>query len=589
MTLSLCFLILTRDAGSALSGLAQDIAAVARAGDSVVLVDDGSRDDTLSHIARITTAAGWGAGTGVTRIICTARGEGDAGIAANIALQAAKGDLIVMLPGGMRLNRDAFIAARDQSVAQKADLLVCGRGLPSAHRLILHRRLLTPALRWAEGGQAHGDLNFVLRAEQSAQNLRRQMPVFSETPPDTVPNKGFSAAAQAFVTRQPGARGWLLARSAEWDLPPGADPHAPWLLHWVTPPLAAPVRTGVARLRIACLGRHANRQPFAYAALRPLWQEFADLTGPSDVADLLLLAHPSDAGEVPDLAERARRIPAALLSEEPFWDTLFSPDPLAKTIPVQTADGQALLHQRNHHNAAVFRHQVIPYYLLTHHRFAIRYAARFARNAALDAADWQQAFASRPLRSVFMAARRVEGFHDIKLAEGNIMGLCAWRTRLAQTCRNAVERSGEGWPGSPGRFGVADWHLDKLVRLDGKALMISALENTHQPDYLSEKLFDAFACGALPLYMASPLHRVHDLGLPEQAWINLWGTGPGGAARMVDALAAPGPGVCAAYAGAQKCLATIFTDNRLWLAERRRLAQALRAVVTELTDLGPAG
>jgi hypothetical protein len=581
-------MILTRDAGAALVGLAQDIASVARPQDHVVLVDDGSRDDTVAQMGRISARSGWGHGVTVTRIACATRGQGDLGIAANLALAAAQGDWLVTLPGSMRLDLAGFAATRGLLCSQGLDLLVCGKGLPAAHRLILHRRLLTPALRWQEGQQSHGDLAFVMRAELAAKRPRRVPHALCANRPETVPNMGFSAAAQTLISAFPGARGWISAQSSEWGLLPDADALTPWNIpapRNIPEPLPSPSRVRAAKLRIACLGRHATRQPFAYAAMQPLWSDFAERTTEPETADLTIFAHPADVQVQTGLTPRR---PLVLLSEESFWDSIFSPDPLASTVTLASPDGPVALHQRNHHNASIFQHQVFPYYLLTHHRFAVRYAARFARNAKLSRSDWLQAFANRPVRTVFVAARRPESFHDISVPAGNIMGLCAWRTRLAQQCRNVVERVGEGWPGNAGRFEARDWHLEKLVRFDGRALMISAIENTHQPNYLSEKLLDAFACGALPLFMASPLHRVHDLGLPETAWVNLWGLGAEQAAQVVDGMEAPGAEVCDAYARAQARLATLFCDNRLWLQERRRLASALRADLTELANLGPA-
>jgi hypothetical protein len=195
---------------------------------------------------------------------------------------------------------------------------------------------------------------------------------------------------------------------------------------------------------------------------------------------------------------------------------------------------------------------------------------------------------SGPYDITFMAERRPEAFHDVRFAAGDITGLCAWRTRLALGCTGpGVQRLGASWGHGPSRFDLTDWHADKIAGLDGQTKVLSGIENTHQPTYLSEKLFDAFACGARPLYVASPGHRVHDLGLPEGAWLNLWGQTSDSAVGLVEAAPWDG-GFFAAYAAAQGRLAALFTDADILAAERARLGRALVAEVDRLIQCGPA-
>ncbi len=343
--------------------------------------------------------------------------------------------------------------------------------------------------------------------------------------------------------------------------------------------LAAPETTGRARIRLALCGPHAIRSPFRYPALQPLWRDRIHLVAGTDGADLALCAHPRDAADLPPSDSG---LPLALFSEEPFWDSLFSPDPLAGTVEIASR----ALHQVNHHGSPVFTFDRIPYFLLTDHGFAAAYAHAFARNARKTAQDWLEEWSYRRRRAVFMAERRPEAFHDLAFPEGDMFGLCAWRTHLALAVRDAT-RMGASWEGGPSRLDLPDWHMDKLVRLDGTALMISAIENTHQPAYLSEKLFDAFACGAVPIALASPGHRLHRLGLPEGAWINLHGAEVEEAATRIDAWQAT-PGMAADYTRAQAQLAELFGDTRTWVAERQRLARAVLAEVERLVETGPA-
>ena len=338
-------------------------------------------------------------------------------------------------------------------------------------------------------------------------------------------------------------------------------------------------------IRYFTTGAHAHRMPLSYPALAPLVAPFATRVERPEEADLHVYAHVLDVMQAPAAAVqdwRARRRPVVILSEEPFWDTLWGRRPLARHRVVDTAHGALPVVQLNHHTSRIFDFDRIPYYLLTNPRFAAAYGARFARNARVTAAEWRARFAARPRQAAFMFERRPGAFHDLRWPEGDIIGLCAWRTTLAEACTGRVDRLGQSWGRGPSRFALDNWHLDKLVQLDGRARMIGAIENTHQPAYLTEKLFDAFACGAVPLYFASPRHRVHGLGLPAGAWINLYGLSPRAAAERV----AQGvdPATHEAYAAAQRHLAVLLGEARIWVRERARLAHALQEALTEVAE-----
>lgn len=333
-------------------------------------------------------------------------------------------------------------------------------------------------------------------------------------------------------------------------------------------------------IRIYVTGRHAHRMPLSYPALRPLFDGHITRVDRAEEADLYVFAHVLDIQEAPrEMVEdwRRRRRPVVLLSEEPFWDTIWGGQPLARKVYVDTDFGSVPVHQLNHHTSDIYRFERLPYYLLTNHRFANAYACRFARNAAWSVQDWQDRLAASPLDVGFMFERRPEPYHGVRWPAGDIEGLCAWRTELAEGCQQGrIARWGQSWQGGISRFDlVTDWHLDKLVRLDGQSRLLGALENTHQPDYITEKLFDAFACGSVPLYYAGPGHRVHDLDLPPEAWINLHGLTPVAAAAHIAAHRQTAD-TARALQSASARLAQLFNDTGLWIKERQRLGHQVR-------------
>ncbi len=334
-------------------------------------------------------------------------------------------------------------------------------------------------------------------------------------------------------------------------------------------------------------GAHAHRSPLSYPALAPLFGDDIELVATPQEADLYLFAHSLDVEATSrEVVEdwRRRRRPVVILSEEPFWDTIWGRKPLARDRVLETEFGALPVIQLNHHTSDIFAFDRIPYYLLTNHRFANAYGARFARNAALGATDWQARFDARPVDLTFMFERRPEPSPAVRWPQGGIIGLCSWRTRLAETCtQGAVERLGQSWQGGRNRFDLDNWHMDKLTRLDGRARLLAAFENTHQPDYITEKLFDAYACGALPLYFASPRHRIHGLGLSPDAWINLFDLSPVDAAARITQIEFT-PERFEAYAQAQNHLAQLFGDPGIWVQERLRLRRTVLAALTDIVD-----
>lgn len=340
-------------------------------------------------------------------------------------------------------------------------------------------------------------------------------------------------------------------------------------------------------IRVYLSGQHAHRTPLSYPALSPLWAgRILRVHRPED-ADLHVYAHILDLQSLSFDAVwdwRRRRKPVVLLSEEPFWDTIWGKDPLSRDRMIETRYGTLPVIQLNHHTSDIFHFDRIPYYLLTNHRFCTLYANRFARNARLSNVEWLASFESREMHLTFMAEHRPEAHHNVRWAAGDITGLCAWRTDLARLAAEQYptegplpsERLGQSWHGGPhaARLQLPNWYLDKMVRLDGRSRILSGIENTHQPAYITEKIFDAFASGAIPLYVASPGHRIHDVGLPPESWLNLHGLSPTEALeRIVEHRF--DTAVCAAYADAQDRLQTLFGDPSLLVSERERLASAV--------------
>lgn len=341
-------------------------------------------------------------------------------------------------------------------------------------------------------------------------------------------------------------------------------------------------------IRVYLSGEHAHRTPLSYPALAPLFKADISFVADPAQADICVFAHILDIQNTTQVVVedwRHRQRPIVLLSEEPFWDTIWGDDPLAPLIYVDTAFGTVPVHQINHATSDVFRFDKIPYYLLTNPRFFNAYTEKFARNAARNQSQWRALIDAYAWDVTFMFERRPEPYHSVSWSEGDLIGLCAWRTNFAEAYQTGrVARLGKSWQGGVSRFELkGDWHQDKLHRLDGQSRIVGAVENTHHPDYITEKFFDALACGGVPLYYASPNHRIHDFGLPTDSWINLYNLTPAQAVDYTNTMKIDDK--IPAIQMANAALLDLFSQPDLVVKERARLRGKLVSHLAQLSNI----
>jgi len=323
-------------------------------------------------------------------------------------------------------------------------------------------------------------------------------------------------------------------------------------------------------------GDYSHRQPLAYPAIRSHVGDVIAVSRDMAAADLVIVAHSKDL-ERHGLALRQRLRPdqrLVLLSEEPLWDTVWAPTPLRRAQVHMTAAGRLPYVFLNHHSSTIFDFDRIPYFLLTEHAFFPRYARWFARNGARTPEDWARHFEQTEFDIGFIAEYRDGAEFDATFPAAGIYGLGKRRTEIALACtQGRVLRTGAGWNRLPRRQSLPDWHLEKFLDYDHRIRLLSAIENTHQDNYVSEKIFDSFAMGAVPLYIAGPLHRVSDLA-PSGSWLNLVGLSPADAAARIGEFRISDR-FLTRYATAQRALADLFASPGALVAEHDRLRRAL--------------
>lgn len=291
----------------------------------------------------------------------------------------------------------------------------------------------------------------------------------------------------------------------------------------------------------------------------------------------MVVSHTKDL-EAHGAALKARLSPdqrLVLLSEEPFWDTVWGQAPQQRELQVDTPAGPLPVTQLNHQTSGIYDFDRIPYFLLTHHHFRTRYGVWFGRNARLSAQDWRRHFQQRAGRTAFVMARRRSTRYEVPLC------LCNQRTDVAEACTHAVHL-GQGWGETPPRQDLPDWHLDKLLRLDGHFGFVGAMENTLLPSYITEKIFDAWAVGAMPLYLADKDHRAHDLARPG-SWVNLWDILPADSPAHLASIKMTAERL-EAYAAQQADMAQLFATEAPMRAELERLRTALVADLSSVLE-----
>lgn len=333
-------------------------------------------------------------------------------------------------------------------------------------------------------------------------------------------------------------------------------------------------------ITLAVLGDYGHRQPLAYAQIRARCLRDIRLVSDPGRADIVAVAHSKDLdGQASRLGALSRDQRALLLSEEPFWDTIWGQDPLRRDLVHTAPDGPVAVTQLNHRTSTLYRFDRIPYFLLTAEHFRTRYQVWFARNAQRSAGDWQAHFAQRAGRLGFVMARRHSPRYEVRFPGSPVRSLCNLRTEIAEACQGpGTICMGRGWSGDGPRQALVDWHLQKMLDVRDRFACLGAVENTHDPDYITEKLFDAYAAGAVPLYLAGAGHRVAELA-EAGSWVNLDGLEPAQVPARLAALDT-GPAFCAAYARQQQRLAALFADRDVLEAEYDRLR---RALVSEFT------
>jgi hypothetical protein len=326
--------------------------------------------------------------------------------------------------------------------------------------------------------------------------------------------------------------------------------------------------------KIFLMGQRSNRIPLAYQEYRRLFQQVFEYTLKPDDADFLvyscLMDVKNDIDEIERIYSLKTDIRLVILSEEPLWDSLWSGDCFSKNGGFRIGGREYSFIFLNHWTTKIYDFEKIPYFITTCDDYFARYSFLFTRSRGIKASDLKSLWENAPIRVTFYAEFQDNAEFDAYFPEYDVWGLCRYRTLVAQGIkRDGVVRIGKRWGDTPARQLLPDWHLDKLAALNRRSFIVSGIENTHQWNYVSEKIFDAYAAVAIPLYFSAPFHGVIRFVSPE-SFINLYGLSIEQAVSKILSFI-PDANFFDAYLDAQQNLFSVFSQPRNLIEERQRV------------------
>lgn len=345
-------------------------------------------------------------------------------------------------------------------------------------------------------------------------------------------------------------------------------------------------------MHISLLGAHAHRTPFAYPVFRELFGRRFTYADTPEEADTIILGYHRNLGETAEQLQALRKarphLKIVIVSEEPLWDTTNSGDFKKRHNVLKTPVGELPFAVINHHTSGVYKFRRFPYFITTDDKFYLRYSRIYAQNAALSPKALLASWKAAAIRHAFFAENRdLAKKYSVAWPEIETWGLSVYRTDIAKGMpEKGTLRVGAGWGAAVTRQQLPDWHLDKIVTLRGDSTVVSAIENTNHPDYVSEKIFDAFAVRGIPLYWSSPGHRVTDLVTPE-SFVNLFGLTVAEAVTKITQLR-PDLRMAEVHLATQEHLAETFRFYDDYISEREEFVDRLSGDLMRICEEGGA-
>ena len=258
-------------------------------------------------------------------------------------------------------------------------------------------------------------------------------------------------------------------------------------------------------IKVSLYGQHSNRTPLAYSSYKKFSEGKITQTTPED-CEILVSGSYGDFAENIDeirmLKKKKPELQLVVISEEPYWDTVCFRNICEEISPnkLQLKHYENVeIHFFGYLNSDLFEYKKIPHFLTTDINYIVRYRILIENQ--------MRNLEGEKSGIVGMFERRVGDWHIYD--KGDVKSLCNYRSELASRLSEVSVIYGVGHsPETRPRQLFPDWHLDKLARCSGKYKLMFAIENTLHPEYVTEKIFDAYACGSIQIYYGPKNHSV---------------------------------------------------------------------------------
>jgi hypothetical protein len=343
-------------------------------------------------------------------------------------------------------------------------------------------------------------------------------------------------------------------------------------------------------MKICLLGKHNNRTPFSYSVYKAYFAERGVVIESNPLeADYIVFGFKIDISQNLTVLAKAlkknKNLKVVVLSEEPLWDTLWSKGFNLKetTFVDKEACIQIPYFNLNHFTSDLYSFNALPYFVTTENSYIARYASLFRRNSLLSPAEVKHVWSHALFKYAAVAEHRKGEQYEKNCEKNSFFSLSNFRTALSNQYFDKKDSlvEGKGWKNDIKRQSNVDWHVDKLCTLDRKTFVISALENTYCENYITEKIFDAFAVLGIPLYFTLNSEKMDDmLGVKYPYYLK--SKNVEAATELVDNIKIDDAFVDM-YIGIQKKLAATFSDLNLIDAERHHFTDK---ILIHLRSLG---
>ncbi len=333
------------------------------------------------------------------------------------------------------------------------------------------------------------------------------------------------------------------------------------------------------RVKVCLLGPGVHNIPLRRVPFRRLFNNRIHFVEAPHEAHVLAASSERDLLEnaqmLGPLMKEHPHIRVVVISEPPLVDVPPNGDPTQKERLFTHSDPPFAWRHLSHDTSRIFHFESIPYPLLTSYDLLPLYQRHLAHWSEMKTGELLEHWRRAPVHAAFFADRhegKSRGKGDA-VTGSTPFGTAVHGTYVAEkVVGGTVLRVGKGWDDDLSWEKVPQKHLGKFVTLDRRTRMVSGYEITHHIHHVSSNIFDALAVGAVPIYFASPEHRVFELVAPE-CMVNTFGLSSEEAARRISTFE-PDTACAEAWLATAARLSRRFSDTPAVAAEQQRVVDA---------------